>query len=43
MVLGLCRQFHCLPGALYEEDVELIQLLNIESRGTPEGGADDGQ
>ncbi len=42
MILGLCRQFHCLPSALAEEDAELIQLLAIEQRGTPEGGADDG-
>ncbi len=42
MLLGLCRQFNCLPSALYDEDVELIQLLAIERRGTPEGGADDG-
>lgn len=40
MVLGLCRQFNCLPGALYEEDVELVQLLKIEKRGIPEGDAD---
>lgn len=44
MVLGLCRQFHCLPSALLAEDAELLRLLAIERAGTPEHteeGGDD--
>lgn len=29
----MCRQFHCLPSALYQEDTELIGLLAIEGFG----------
>jgi hypothetical protein len=32
----LCDRFHCLPSALLEEDVELLRLIEIERRGTPE-------
>ncbi|WP_432129588.1 hypothetical protein [Streptomyces tendae] len=34
MILGLCREFHCLPSALYEEDVKLIRMAVIERMGT---------
>ncbi len=36
-VLGLCRQFGCLPSQLYAEDAELFRMLEIERRGTPDG------
>lgn len=35
-VVGLCERFGCLPSKLYQEDSELIQLLNIIEQGTPE-------
>jgi len=35
MVLALCRQFHCLPSQLMNEDVELLRMLRIEELGTP--------
>lgn len=35
-MLGLCRQFHCLPSRLLEEDTYLLRLLQIEALGTPE-------
>jgi len=35
-VLGLCRQFHCLPSQLEGEDIEILRLLKIEELGTPE-------
>lgn len=34
-VVGLCEKFGCLPSKLYQEDVELIQLLSIIEQGTP--------
>lgn len=34
-MLGLCERFGCLPSALYEEDAELLQLLEIERLGAP--------
>ncbi|NGO68512.1 hypothetical protein [Streptomyces boncukensis] len=36
MTLGLCRQFHCLPSALEDEDVSVLRLLAIERLGTPD-------
>lgn len=33
MILGLCRQFHCLPSQLYAEDAQILRLLEIEARG----------
>jgi len=35
MILGLCRQFHCLPSAVLAEDASLLRLLLIEDMGTP--------
>ena len=40
-MLGLCREFHCLPGQLMQEDAGLLRLLRIEALGTPEGGEQD--
>lgn len=34
-VLGLCRQFGCLPSALLAEDAALLRMVNVESLGTP--------
>ena len=39
MVLGLCRQFHCLPSQLLREDARLFRWLEIERLG---GAQDDG-
>lgn len=36
MILGLCRQFHCLPSAVLAEDAELLRMLLIEDMGTPD-------
>jgi hypothetical protein len=36
LILGLCRQFHCLPSALYAEDAGLLQLLRTEQLGRRE-------
>lgn len=36
MILGLCQRFACLPSKLYAEQSDLLELLNIESLGTPE-------
>jgi len=33
LILGLCRQFGCLPSALYAEDAGLLRLLRIEALG----------
>jgi hypothetical protein len=41
-ILGLCRQFHKLPSEILAEPVELLQLLNIEGLGNPDGGVSDG-
>jgi hypothetical protein len=35
MIVGLCRQFHCLPSQLMQEDASLLQLLMIHQRGNP--------
>lgn len=40
MILGLCRQFSCLPSQLAAEDAELLSLLAIERLG---GGDADAQ
>ena len=40
LILGLCRQFHCLPSQVRAEDASLLQLLRIEQLGTPERGED---
>jgi hypothetical protein len=47
-VIGLCERFGCLPSQLYQEDAELLRLLNIYTRGNPkrddkEGGGFDDQ
>jgi hypothetical protein len=46
LILGLCREFHCLPSQLEGEDVELLRLLAIERLGNPNpdsaGGDVDG-
>ncbi|QMP84401.1 hypothetical protein HUN42_00023 [Streptomyces phage Dagobah] len=42
--MGLCQQFSTLPSALYEEDAELLRMLEIIRLGTKEkGGAGDGE
>ncbi len=33
-MLGLCRQFHCLPSAVLAEDAYLLRLLAVEREGT---------
>jgi hypothetical protein len=33
MILGLCRQFHCLPSQLAGEDAGILRLLKIEEHG----------
>lgn len=33
MILGLCRQFHCLPSQLMAEDATVLRLLAIEHAG----------
>lgn len=33
MILGLCRQFSCLPSELLAEDARLLQLIKIEAWG----------
>ncbi len=38
MILGLCRQFHCLPSQLRREGASVLRLLAIEAAGKPEGG-----
>ena len=41
MILGLCRQFHCLPSQLRREGASVLRLLAIEAAGRPdepEGG-----
>lgn len=47
LVIGLCDRFRCLPepGALLDQDAELIQMLNIiELAGPgPEGGGRHGE
>lgn len=35
LVLGLCREFSCLPSALAREDAGLLRLLAIEQMGRP--------
>lgn len=35
MVIGLCRQFHCLPSQLMKEDAEFLRLVLIDHMGTP--------
>lgn len=40
--MGLCRQFHVLPSQILNEPAEMIQMLNIEQLGNPEGGGHDG-
>jgi hypothetical protein len=42
-VLGLCRQFHCLPSQALAEPAELLRMLEIESLGRREGDDDGGQ
>lgn len=37
----MCERFGCLPSALYEEDVELLQLMAIIDRGSPEDPDDE--
>jgi hypothetical protein len=39
-VLDLCRQFHCLPSQLYQEDAELFRMLKIEALGRVDEGGD---
>jgi hypothetical protein len=36
MILGLCRQFRCLPSQLLAEDAGLLRLLEIEKLGGDE-------
>ena len=33
-MLGLCRQFHCLPSAVLAEDAYLLRLLAVEQAGS---------
>lgn len=40
MILGLCREFRCLPSQLEAEDAELLSLLAIEKLG---GGDEDAE
>lgn len=37
----MCERFGCLPSALYEEDVELLQLMAIIERGSPDDPDED--
>jgi len=32
-ILDLCREFHCLPSQLKQEDTEILRLLEIEQLG----------
>lgn len=32
-ILGLCRQFGCLPSQLCAEDASLLRMLRIEALG----------
>lgn len=43
MILGLCRQFHCLPSQVYAEDAELLRMLRIEAMARREEGPDGQQ
>lgn len=36
-VLGMCERFGCLPSQLYQEDADLLRLLEIERLGNQEG------
>lgn len=36
MIIGLCKQFHCLPSQLMEEDSDLLSLVLIDHMGTPQ-------
>jgi len=39
----MCERFHCLPepGGLYDQDTELISLVQIQALGTREEYPDD--
>lgn len=37
MIVGLCRQFGCLPSQLLAEDVSFLRMLNIAALGMPDG------
>ena len=37
LVIGLCRQFGCLPSQLMAEDVSFLRMLNIAALGMPDG------
>jgi hypothetical protein len=36
-MLGLCREFHCLPSQLMNEDAQFLQALAIERRAESDG------
>lgn len=31
-MVGLCERFSCLPSQLYEEDAELLRMIDIYDR-----------
>lgn len=36
MIVGLCREFRCLPSQLLREDAEILRYLKIMELGSPE-------
>lgn len=38
LILGLCREFRCLPSQLLEEDASLLGLMALERMGREEDG-----
>ena len=36
MIVGLCREFHCLPSQLLAEDAEFLRWIKVEKYGKPD-------